>query len=66
MSIKLCGEGAARMLNQCAREQMKERLMRDILCDMAVCEIEGWDKLEYLDDLIATITRLREGKGAAK
>ena len=37
--------------------------MRDILCDMAVREIEGWDKLEYLDDLIATITRLRTGKG---
>ena len=43
---------------------MKEMLMRDILCDMAVCEIEGWDKLEYLDDLLATIKRLRFGPAA--
>ena len=56
-------EDAPRMLNKLAREEMKELVMRDILCDMAVCEIEGWDKLEYLDDLIATVTRLRTGKG---
>ena len=65
MSIELVGKDAPRMLNKLAREEMKELVMRDILCDMAVCEIEGWNKLEYLDDLIATITRLRTGEGEA-
>lgn len=63
MSIELVGKDAPRMLNKLAREEMKELVMRDILCDMAVCEIEGWNKLEYLDDLMATITRLRTGEG---
>jgi hypothetical protein len=49
-------------LNRKARESMKERLMRDILVDMAVCEIEGWNKLEYLDELEDMIRRLRHGR----
>lgn len=32
--------------NRLAREQMKHRLLADILVDMQVCELEGWDKLE--------------------
>jgi hypothetical protein len=49
-------------LNRMARESMKDRLMRDILVDMAVCEIEGWDKLEYLDELEKLIRELRHGR----
>lgn len=37
--------------NRLAREQMKRRLLADILADMQVCEFEGWDKLEYLNEL---------------
>jgi hypothetical protein len=48
-------------LNRKARESMKARLMGDILVDMTVCEIEGWNKLEYLDELEAMIRRLRHG-----
>jgi hypothetical protein len=48
-------------LNRMARESMKARLMGDILVDMTVCEIEGWNKLEYLDELEAMIRRLRHG-----
>lgn len=40
-----------RTLNRVAREQMKERLMRDILADMTVCELEGWNRMEYLNEL---------------
>lgn len=46
--------------------------MRDILVDMTVCEIEGWDKLEYIDDLCSLIHSLRfysptaENEGGAK
>ena len=35
-------------LNNLARHQTIYNLYRDILIDMTVCEIEGWDKLEYL------------------
>lgn len=38
-------------LNRLAREQMKLRLMQDIRTDLVVCEIEGWDKREYLNEL---------------
>lgn len=42
---------AVKPLNQYAREQMKAKLCADILFDIQVCEIEGWDKLEYLEEL---------------
>ena len=35
-------------LNDLARHQTIYKLYRDILIDMVVCEIEGWDKLAYL------------------
>lgn len=38
-------------LNRLAREKMKYRLLADIRVDLIVCEIEGWDKLEYLNEL---------------
>lgn len=38
-------------LNRLAREQMKLKLMQDIRTDLIVCEIEGWDKTEYLNEL---------------
>lgn len=41
----------SKALQKLARESMKLQLLRDIMADMAVCEIEGWDKLEYLEDL---------------
>lgn len=44
-------DNVSKALNRLARQQMIERLYRDILIDMAVCEIEGWDKMEYIKDL---------------
>ena len=38
-----------RAFNRLAREKMKLRLLADIRMDLMVCEMEGWDKLEYLD-----------------
>lgn len=38
-------------LNKLAREEMKTKLLNDILIDMQICEIEGFDKMEYLLDL---------------
>jgi hypothetical protein len=49
--IKLIGEEAPVKLNRLAREECKLRLLQDILFDLQVCEIEQWDKLEYLTEL---------------
>ena len=48
--------------NRLAREKMK-RLPADIRMDLMVCELEGWDKLEYLDELLALVQELRKGGG---
>lgn len=47
--------------NRLAREKMKLRLLADIRMDLMVCELEGWDKLEYLDELLALVQELRKG-----
>ena len=59
-----------RTFNLLAREKMKLRLLADIRADLMVCELEGWDKLEYLDELLALVQELRkkggEGDGGYK
>ena len=47
--------------NRLAREKMKLRLLADIRMDLRVCELEGWSKLEYLDELLALVQELRKG-----
>lgn len=41
----------SRPFNHLAREQMKLKLLADVKMDMMICEIEGWDVTEYLEDL---------------
>lgn len=38
-------------LNRLAREQMKTMLLRDIRMDINVCQIEGFDYKDYLQEL---------------
>lgn len=38
----------AKALNDLCRHQMILKLEKDILKDLAVCEIEGFDPMEYL------------------
>ena len=52
---------ARKALNRLAREQIKLRLLADIRFDLAVCEIEGWNKLEYLNELKSMIDDLGGG-----
>lgn len=47
--------GAEYKLQELARHQTIKRLYADILMDMGVCEIEGWDKMEFIRQLKATI-----------
>lgn len=37
---------------------MKYRLLADISLDLVICEMEGWDKLEYLAELKKMINTL--------
>jgi hypothetical protein len=37
--------------NQLARARFKEKLLQELLFDLAVCKIEGWDYKEYVAEL---------------
>ena len=39
----------ARALNDLARHTAIVRILNDIRIDMEICEIEGWNKTEYLN-----------------
>ena len=41
----------ARALNDLARHEAIVRILNDIRMDMEICEIEGWDKTEYIKQL---------------
>lgn len=41
----------ARTVQILARKQMEERLLQDIRTDLVICELEGWDKKEYIAEL---------------
>lgn len=49
----------ARAVNDCARQEMIRRLLADILLDLTICEIEGWDKKEYIRMLQGEINRIK-------
>lgn len=41
----------AKALNDLARHQLICKIYADILADMQVCEVEGWNKLEFIQIL---------------
>lgn len=41
----------ARTVNELARQKFKHRLLADIVVDLTICEIEGWCKREYINEL---------------
>lgn len=65
MSIQFTPDTPAtrRAFNRLAREKMKLRLLADIRMDLMVCELEGYSKLEYLDELLALVQELRKKGG---
>ena len=50
-SAVITDTNCAPSLNRLAREQMKLKLLADIRMDQIICEIEGWDKMEYINEL---------------
>lgn len=41
----------AKTVNTLARKKFQEHLLKEIIFDLMVCEIEGWDKKEYINEL---------------
>lgn len=41
----------SKTVNTLARKKFEELLLREIRFDLMVCEIEGWDKKEYIKEL---------------
>lgn len=54
----------AKTVNDLARAKFKEKLLLDIVVDLTICEIEGWPKVDYLNELKDLINNL--GKGELK
>jgi len=47
-----------RTVNDLARKTMQKHILNDIRLDLAICDIEGWDKLEYIEELKILITSI--------
>ena len=41
----------AKTVNELARAKFKEQILKEIMFDFMVCEIEGWNKTEYINEL---------------
>lgn len=41
----------AKNINILARKRFQEHLLKEIMFDLMVCEIEGWDKKEYIREI---------------
>lgn len=47
-------------INELARKQMIRRSIADILVDINVCKLEGWDYKKYINEIKSEIDRLVE------
>lgn len=47
-----------RTVNELAREKFKLKLLAELRTDLMICEIEGWSKLDYLNQLRRLIAGL--------
>jgi hypothetical protein len=50
-SLIIPDKETAKALNDLARHKAIIRLLNDIRIDMEICEIEGWNKTEYVGQL---------------
>lgn len=48
---KIIDKKTAKTANELARKKFQEKLLQDIRVDLMICEIEGWDKLEYIQEI---------------
>lgn len=45
--IQEIDENTRKQLQNLGRHEMIQKLLKDIAIDLRVCELEGWDSLEY-------------------
>lgn len=45
-------------VNELARARFKMQLLNDILCDLMICELEGWGKMEYINEIRKLINEI--------
>ena len=58
-------ETTCRAVNELARKRCEERILNDIMVDLMICEIEGWCKTEYINELKKIIGGLLNNKSIA-
>ena len=51
-------EETRKALNRLAREQLKRKLLADVLMDINVCKLKGWDAREFIRELIEMLEGL--------
>lgn len=56
---KIIDKRTAKTANELARKKFEEKLLQDIRVDLTICEIEGWDKQEYIKELKRLINSIR-------
>lgn len=47
-------------MNVLARKQMIHRLLADIMMDISICQLEGYDYKEYIEELKEAIDHIAE------
>lgn len=62
----LSGEESPRKLQELARHQCIVSLYQNILMDMKVCEVEGWDRLEFIRELQNLLNAFTSQSGELK
>lgn len=55
---KIIDKQTAKTANELARKKFEEKLLQDIRVDLMICEIEGWDKTEYIKELKGLINSI--------
>ena len=60
--VRIEGDSAEtrKALNNLARHQLILKLYADISMDIQVCEIEGWDELEFINMLYDILNHFKE------
>lgn len=56
--VKKIEPAPPRLVNELARKQFELRMLADIRFDLSVCEIEGWSKTEYINELCEMLKSL--------
>lgn len=58
--VSVPDKATAKALNDLARHQMIYKLLADIRMDLAICEVEGWSKTEFINQLKQLINSIGE------